>query len=289
MTEMVALARKISNGSSKDLPPSYSKVDLTQEGLTLDDHFNPPPNYDKASDLYHIEMEQKRFEAEGRDGVNSGRATPAPDYTPTLSFHQNRFRRIDSSASVSSLSRQSMASNIGMSMLENVSNDTNPNTCVVSIESTSSSFNQSDLPLNQPRKKSSTASTASSTSSASRKTSRVTFSPILEEGPTSRKVSSQSVPCRSVLISRTNEASRKRSAVSEGSGGSRKVSFVFEDATSSSNGGVNKTSRVDPNPDLEKALHAQLELARQAGEMDDFISSSNNLNNEGVKSSPPMI
>merc|ERR1712061_732709 len=234
-------------------------------------------------------MEQKRYEAEGRDGVNSGRATPAPDYTPTLSFHQNRFRRIDSSASVSSLSRQSMSSNIGMSMMENVSNDTNPNTCVVSIESTSSSFNQSDLPLNQPREKSSTASTNSSTSLSSRKTPRVTFSPILEEGPTSRKVPTQSVPCRSVLISRTNEASRKRSAVSEGNGGSRKVSFVFEDASSSSNGNVNKTSRVDPSPDLEKALQARLELARQAGEMDDFISSSNNLNNEGVKTSPPMI
>ena len=77
--------------------------------------------------------------------------------------------------------------------------------------------------------------------------------------------------------------------MSEGNGGSRKVSFVFEDASSSSNGDVNKTSRVDPSPDLEKALQAQLELARQAGEMDDFISSSNNLNNEGVKSSPPMI
>ena len=102
------------------------------------------------------------------------------------------------------------------------------------------------------------------------------------------QVSSQSVPCRSVLISKTNEASRKRSAVSEGSAGSRKVSFVFEDAHSS-NGVVSKTSRVDPSPDLEKALQVQLELARQAGEMDDFISSSNNLNNEGVKSSPPMI
>ena len=197
MTEMVALARKISNGSSKDLPPSYSKVDLTQEGLTLEDHFNPPPNYDKASDMYHIEMERKRLEAEGQSDTNNGRRTPAPDYTPTLSFHHNRFRRIDSSASVSSLSRQSISSHIGASGIENVSNDTNPNTCVVSIESSSSSsFNQSDLPLNQPRKKSSvmsTASTNSSNSSSSRKTSRVTFSPILEEGPTSRKVCSTKI------------------------------------------------------------------------------------------------
>ena len=197
MTEMVALARKISNGSSKDLPPSYSKVDLTQEGLTLEDHFNPPPNYDKASDMYHIEMERKRLEAESQSDTNNGRRTPAPDYTPTLSFHHNRFRRIDSSASVSSLSRQSISSHMEASGIENVSNDTNSNTCVVSIESSSSSsFNQSDLPLNQPRKKSSvmsTASTNSSNSSSSRKTSRVTFSPILEEGPTSRKVCSTKI------------------------------------------------------------------------------------------------
>ena len=96
------------------------------------------------------------------------------------------------------------------------------------------------------------------------------------------------MPCKSVLSSRTNE-DRKRSAVSEGGGGSRKVSFVFEDASSTLHGGAIKTFRVDPNPDLEKALNAQLELAKQAGEMDNFISSSNNLNYEGAKSSPPMI
>ena len=67
------------------------------------------------------------------------------------------------------------------------------------------------------------------------------------------------------------------------------MSFVFDDASALSNVGLNKTRRVDPNPDLERALNAQLELARQAGEMDDFISSANNLNNEGVKSFPPMI
>ena len=64
---------------------------------------------------------------------------------------------------------------------------------------------------------------------------------------------------------------------------------MFDDASALSNVGLNKPRRVDPNPDLEKALNAQLELARQAGEMDDFISSANNLNNEGVKSFPPMI
>ena len=97
------------------------------------------------------------------------------------------------------------------------------------------------------------------------------------------------MPCKSVLISRTREAQRKRSALSDGDAGSRKVSFFFDDASALSNVGLNKTRRVDPNPDLERALNAQLELARQAGEMDDFISSANNLNNEGVKSFPPMI
>jgi len=293
MTEMVALARKISSGSSKDLPPSYSKVDLTQEGLTIDDHFNPPPNYDRAADLYQLEIDRKREEAMGGGGDGSSRSiTPAPDYTPTLSFHQNRFRRIDSGSSISSAFPASISSTTGQSSSESVSFRRNPNTCVVSIESTSSPIQQTDSSIDTPRKKSSVISTISSNSSnssLSRKSSRVTFSPILEEGPTSRKASSQSVPCKSVLISRTREAQRKRSALSDGDAGSRKVSFVFDDASALSNVGLNKTRRVDPNPDLERALNAQLELARQAGEMDDFISSANNLNNEGVKSFPPMI
>jgi len=53
--EMVSLARKISGGSSKDLPPSYSKTDLTEIGLTVDDHLNPPPTYDRAASLIHPE------------------------------------------------------------------------------------------------------------------------------------------------------------------------------------------------------------------------------------------
>ena len=192
MTEMVALARKISSGSSKDLPPSYSKVDLTQEGLSLDDHFNPPPNYDRAADLYNLEMEQKRLETEGGGGENSRTITPAPDYTPTLSFHQSRIRRIESASSIASLSRSSVSSTIGQSQSEEFSLNRNPKTCVVSIEPSPSSSNQFTLPLSQPTPKSSVmsiASSISSISSSSRRTSRVTFSPILEEGPTNRKVS----------------------------------------------------------------------------------------------------
>merc|ERR1712203_563070 len=44
---VVAFARKLSSGSSRELPPSYSKVDLTSVGLTLNDHLNPPPTYDR--------------------------------------------------------------------------------------------------------------------------------------------------------------------------------------------------------------------------------------------------
>ena len=53
----VALARKISGGSSKDLPPSYSRTDLTHVGLTVDDHLNPPPSYDRYLNL--IDRERK--------------------------------------------------------------------------------------------------------------------------------------------------------------------------------------------------------------------------------------
>ena len=98
------------------------------------------------------------------------------------------------------------------------------------------------------------------------------------------------MPCKSVLVHRDSDDYRKRSAVSEGGEGSRKVSFVYEEISVVGNQErANKKIRTEPDPNLEKLLQAQLELARQAGEMDDFISSSNNLNNEGVKSSPPMI
>lgn len=47
--QVTALARKLSTSSTtRDLPPSYSKVDLTSVGLTLYDHYNPPPSYDWA-------------------------------------------------------------------------------------------------------------------------------------------------------------------------------------------------------------------------------------------------
>ena len=45
---MAELARKISTVSRDSLPPSYSRCDLRQIGLTINDHFNPPPSYDRA-------------------------------------------------------------------------------------------------------------------------------------------------------------------------------------------------------------------------------------------------
>jgi hypothetical protein len=45
-SHLATLARKLSN-SSREMPPSYSKVDLTSVGLTLNDHLNPPPTYDR--------------------------------------------------------------------------------------------------------------------------------------------------------------------------------------------------------------------------------------------------
>ena len=45
---MAEFARKISTVSRDSLPPSYSRCDLRHIGLTINDHFNPPPSYDRA-------------------------------------------------------------------------------------------------------------------------------------------------------------------------------------------------------------------------------------------------
>ena len=98
------------------------------------------------------------------------------------------------------------------------------------------------------------------------------------------------MPCKSVLVSKKpSDEPRKWSAASEGGGGSRKVSFVFDDLPANARAdGIRRIQIVD-QADAEQALNAQLDLARQAGEMDDFVSSSNNLNAERAKFSPPMI
>merc|ERR1712025_28653 len=56
------MGRKLSNASSKskDLPPSYSIVDLHSLGVTVQDHLNPPPTYldlYRETDLQYLDLE----------------------------------------------------------------------------------------------------------------------------------------------------------------------------------------------------------------------------------------
>merc|ERR1719264_1293724 len=50
-TRVAEFARKISTVSRDSLPPSYSRCDLRSIGLTINDHFNPPPSYETAANL----------------------------------------------------------------------------------------------------------------------------------------------------------------------------------------------------------------------------------------------
>ena len=91
---MVAFARKLSSGSSRELPPSYSKVDLTSVGLTLNDHLNPPPTYDRLITM-----------------LESGEITSVP-----VHLHPEIQRRMSLASSVSSSrksSRKSSRNSIG--------------------------------------------------------------------------------------------------------------------------------------------------------------------------------
>ena len=84
---MAAFARKLSTGSSRELPPSYSKVDLTSVGLTLNDHLNPPPTYDRLISM-----------------LESGEITSVP-----IHLHPEIERRMSLASSVTS-SRKSSGS-----------------------------------------------------------------------------------------------------------------------------------------------------------------------------------
>ena len=54
------VGRKVSAAKLKDLPPSYSKLDLTNLGISVQDYLNPPPTYlDLATDsLQYLDLEQ---------------------------------------------------------------------------------------------------------------------------------------------------------------------------------------------------------------------------------------
>merc|ERR1711971_1427800 len=90
-----SLARKLSTSSNRTLPPSYSKVDLTSVGLTLNDHLNPPPTYDRL-----IAM------------LESGEITSVP-----IHLHPEVERRMSmaSSYAANSSSRKSSKNSIGSS------------------------------------------------------------------------------------------------------------------------------------------------------------------------------
>lgn len=86
-SHVAAFARKLSTGSSRELPPSYSKVDLTSVGLTLNDHLNPPPTYDRLISM-----------------LESGEITSVP-----IHLHPEIERRMSLASSVTS-SRKSSGS-----------------------------------------------------------------------------------------------------------------------------------------------------------------------------------
>ena len=109
---------------------------------------------------------------------------------------------------------------------------------------------------------STTSSVASNDSeTSSRRTSRVTFAPNLETGPT-RRESSQSLPLQSALV--TSKGRKPSSSHSEGSASSRRVSFIDEL--------TGKSAR--PDPTLEERLRTQLEIVREAGEMGEFVTAA---------------
>lgn len=88
-THIAAFARKLSTGSSRTMPPSYSKVDLTSVGLTLNDHLNPPPTYDRLVAM-----------------LESGEITSVP-----IHFHPEVERRMSLASSYTANNRSRRESN----------------------------------------------------------------------------------------------------------------------------------------------------------------------------------
>eukprot|EP00096_Caligus_rogercresseyi_P013240 TRINITY_DN5914_c0_g1_i6.p1 TRINITY_DN5914_c0_g1~~TRINITY_DN5914_c0_g1_i6.p1 ORF type:complete len:310 (-),score=81.29 TRINITY_DN5914_c0_g1_i6:1394-2323(-) len=214
---VVALARKLSNASGRDLPPSYSKVDLRSIGLTIDDHFNPPPSYDWALEdtlMY---------------------CNPPPSPSPG---HTRRFSHFSHQSSVSDFSSILSRGDSQSSILSRGDSRT-------SILSRGNSRN-SILSRGNSRN--------SMLSNSSRKSSRVTFAPDLEMGPTPsvlRGDSSMSLP---VMNASLPHAARRKSIRSEGN--SRRVSFADESLP----GTRKRSSIVEIDPRVEEELRLRLSL-----------------------------
>lgn len=184
MGEVVAFARKISGGSTKsELPPSYSKTDLTDVGLTIDDHLNPPPTYDRAAALNMMELERK-------SGVSGG--SRAPSY------------RTYNSSSHASLASTNIDHIVD---IENHNASSSTTTSVAASPTSPPPLASASTP------KTSTSSASSSGSRKSSGSNRVTFSPGLISGPTPFRKRPASLPLVSVLV---HPESRKRSTQSEG-------------------------------------------------------------------------
>ena len=108
--EVVALARKIS-GSSGDLPPSYSKLDLHTLGLSVYDYLHPPPSYLEIGqdNLQYLDLET------GCHRPRSSASLCSSGYSrrmskPSLANSDGAGSRRVSSESLSRLSRLSVVS-----------------------------------------------------------------------------------------------------------------------------------------------------------------------------------
>lgn len=111
---VVEALRKLSNTPSKDLPPSYSVLDLFSQGLSVHDYLNPPPEY-QAETLQYLDLEAghrrlSRLSFGSSDGVPArlGRLSVA-SCNSCSSERSNRFS-VSSEASSSSSRRDSRAS-----------------------------------------------------------------------------------------------------------------------------------------------------------------------------------
>merc|ERR1719245_420962 len=96
------LRRKLSTSSTRTLPPSYSKVDLTSVGLTLNDHLNPPPTYDRMIAMIesgeitsvpvhlHPEVERRMSLASSYTANNSSRKSSSNSSSSRKSSNSSR-------------------------------------------------------------------------------------------------------------------------------------------------------------------------------------------------------